>query len=194
MRVSAKNLYLDLFGLKNADGKNSFSREDLSTIVDAVIKHDDKGSNQPSGSSKVLSLFQDIDTTWVPSFLSVVQNYAGRYGRPDSNMAPVEFLRMRQSYFFDIGEDVAHGQMILINPDSDTKYKSKKFSIAHRSAKQVIAAEMLARTEECNVGIFDYVSQGDWPGFQKFAVHFLENSIEAVKKGITFDFMLYHTP
>jgi hypothetical protein len=192
MRVSAHNIYSDLFAFRNTESGLIFSRDDLSTLFDAVIKHDDKYKGQkPSGSSKVLQLFQDMDTTWIPSFLSAVQNYAGRYGRPDSNMTPEEFLQMRQSYFFDMGEEIRNQQTILISQKSNTDYSSKKLSIAYPSTKRVIAAEMLARAEERNVGIFDYVYNGDWSGFQKHAKAFLDNSIEAAKQGTSYDMLLF---
>ena len=138
----------------------------------------------------------DGDNIFIPSFVSSYKDYVSRYGRPISdkngkNMSGESFLRMRQSSFFKSGEDNGFGQRILITEDSDRVHAQKLLPIRFDSTKKVIAAHMLARTDEMEKRTFIYAYNGDWESFKPHAIEYFEGSIDAAKQNKSLDVLRF---
>lgn len=196
MRVGAMHVACHLCEIRSPQGNYLFGRDEISSIFDAVIKHDDKYLGDVSNASRLLNMFMDGDNIFIPTFVSAYKDFVSRYGRPKSDpdgsgMSGEEFIRMRQSYFFAQGEDEALGQTVLITPESDKKFTKKRLPIFFESTKHVLSAHMIARTEKMERLAFDYASSGDWQGFLPYAKEYLEGSIEAARQEKSYDMMRF---
>ena len=175
-----------------------FTRKETSLIFDAIIKHDDKylGGDRPA--SALLCTFIDGDNIFIPSFISAYKDYVSRAARPASlgkdcyDLSGRDFLQVRQAYFF-VSEEESRKFSQRIHPDQElsAKYQKKILPIAHKTTKQVLAAHMLARTAECEQGLFDLAYNGDWAAFEPYAKDYLEGSINAALVGESYDWSRY---
>ncbi len=182
MREGALNFASDLINLvlqdSELDRRHLFTRNQISSGFQVILHHDDKFSGKIENASNMLQIFMDGDNIFIPSFVSSYKDYVSRYARPVSdkngkNMDGGDFLRMRQSYFFKPGEDKTFRQRILITEDSDRLYAQKSLPIRFDFTKKVIAAHLLARTDEMEKRAFNYVYNGEWESFKPYAIEFL---------------------
>ena len=193
MRIGPKNFMEDVSELMFGGGY-VFNRSELVKGVEAIARHDEKyfedfnSLNLP----EMLRIFMDGDTIFVPSFISVYKDYVAKYATPkQNNLNGEEFLRMRQSYFFDKDEDNNYCQKICITDESNAKYGYKKLPIRFESTKKVLASHMLARTEELEFGLFDMAYEGNWDTFKDYAVAYLMGSMQVAKAGQSYDMIRY---
>lgn len=172
-----------------------FSRKQLMEVVSSVLMHDDKFNDHPI----VQKMFRDMDNIFIPGFVSTYKDFVSRYARPLSvengrNMGGEDFLRFRQSYFFESGEDEKLGQKILITPESDRVFREaekKKLPIELETTKEILAMRMLARTDEMKGGLFELAYNGDWKGFEPLAMHYLSSAIDAAEQGKSYERLEY---
>ncbi|MBS3176341.1 hypothetical protein J4457_03830 [Candidatus Woesearchaeota archaeon] len=202
MREGTLHFIQDLCHIRREEGPYLFTRREIANAADTLIQHDDKFLGNKSIHSDLFGTFLDGDTIFIPSFVSMYKDFLSRYGRPQSETNPhdmkgEEFLAMRQCYFFRPGEEESYHQKIRITPATEEKFEKKRLPVKFETTKKVIAAHMLARTQECEQGLFEYATNGDWNQFRPHAVEYFEKSIEAVAQGRSYDalkFELEHTP
>tara|TARA_Y100000310_G_C20699055_1_gene827987 strand:+ start:476 stop:1450 length:975 start_codon:yes stop_codon:yes gene_type:complete len=188
-----KNFHADLDDLVT-ERESMLTREQIAQIGKAILRHDDKFLGGVGQASRLLRIFIDGDNIFIPSFVSAYKDYISRYARDSDEsqgMTGEEFIRLRLSYFFSIGEDARYSQQILITPESDRLYSPKLLPTQFPTTKQVLATHFLARTQEHEQGSFEYAFHGDWTGFRPFAKDYLDGSIDAAKLGISFDMLRF---
>ncbi len=193
MEIGAVNADLDLSILCDGLGGRVFTDSEIRRIYDAVLHHDDKYLGGTPFGDSLLQMFVDADNIFIPSFVSAYKDYVARYARPDPEdqredmIDAIRFLRMRQSCFFEMGEELTFGQRVRITEESNELYKGKKLPIKFDTTKRVIAAHMLARTNEFENLSFCHAYFGDWGRFRPFAEDYFQGSIRLARQGQSYD-------
>ena len=194
MRVGAQHA-AELYGWKNGE-KYMFTRDEVHAIVAVVAHHDDHYLEEQEGvfADPVLldlyKTFVDCDRTFVPNFVSAYKDYVSRYAREKYGaMTGEQFLAMRVAYFFTEGDSEVEKTSIVVPEEvfrkaqADEKYEPLYLG----AAREVVAAHLRARKQECNAGLFRMAQLGDWNTFERAADEYFTGSIATALQGKSYD-------